>query len=303
MLLLSQAQSLAFVIVLTALAGLANEFYRPASTALLADVVPSGQRVTAFAALRVSFNAGFAFGPAMAGFLAAYGYFWLFAGDAATSVLFGLVVWFALPNGTHNRENNASWKEALRVLRHDRRLHQLLLANFPIGLIFFQMASTFGLYITQMGFPAAVYGAVISLNGALIVFCELPLTTIVRRFPARRVMALGYVLCATGFALNAFAHTIVALALCMLIFTLGEMITMPTYNAYVAELAPPNMRGRYMGVSGFTWSIGLIAGPALGMKLFAASPTVYWVTSAVLGAFAAAVISIPPSTRTSATEP
>jgi len=141
------------------------------------------------------------------------------------------------------------------------------------------------------------------LNGALIVFCELPLTTIVRRFPARRVMALGYVLCATGFALNAFAHTITALALCMLVFTLGEMITMPTYNAYVAELAPPNMRGRYMGVSGFTWSIGLIAGPALGMKLFAASPTIYWVTSAFLGAFAAAVISIPPSTRASAPEP
>lgn len=303
MMLLSQARGLPFIIVLTALAGLANEFYRPASTALLADVVPSGQRLTAFAALRVSFNAGFAFGPATAGFLAAYGYFWLFAGDAATSVLFGLVVLFALPNGTHNRENNASWKEALRVLRHDRRLHQLLLANFAVGLIFFQMASTFGLYITQMGFPAAVYGAVISLNGALIVFCELPLTTIVRRFPARRVMALGYVLCAAGFALNAFAHTITGLALCMFIFTFGEMITMPTYTAYVAELAPPNMRGRYMGVSGFTWAFGLITGPALGMKLFAASPTAYWVICAALGGFAAVVISIPPSTRASKLEP
>ena len=116
-------------------------------------------------------------------------------------------------------------------------------------------------------------------------------------------MAFGYILCAAGFALNAFAHTIAGLALCMLIFTLGEMITMPTYNAYVAELAPPNMRGRYMGVSGFTWAIGLITGPALGMKLFAASPTAYWLTCAVLGAFAAAVISIPPSTRASAPEP
>ena len=292
MMLLSQAHGLAFIIVLTALAGLANEFYRPASTALLADVVPGERRVTAFAALRVSFNAGFAFGPATAGFLAAYGYFWLFAGDAATSVLFGLVVWFALPNVTHNRENNASWNEALRVLRHDRRLHQLLLANLAIGLVFFQMASTFGLYVTQMGFPAAVYGAVISLNGALIVFCELPLTSIVRRFPPRRVMALGYVLCASGFALNAFAHSIAGLVLCMLIFTFGEMTSMPTYTAYVAELAPPNMRGRYMGASGFTWAIGLIIGPALGMKLFAASPTTYWVTCAALGAFAATVISL-----------
>ena len=41
-------------------------------------------------------------------------------------------------------------------------------------------------------------------------------------------MAAGYLLCAVGFALNAFAHTIPALVLCMLVFTLGEMITMPT---------------------------------------------------------------------------
>jgi MFS family permease len=107
-------------------------------------------------------------------------------------------------------------------------------------------------------------------------------------------------LCAAGFALNSLAHSIVGLVLCMALFTFGEMITMPTYTAYVAELAPPNMRGRYMGASGFTWAIGLITGPALGMKLFAASPTTYWIACAILGAFAAAVISIPPSARSCA---
>ena len=100
MMLLSQAHSFPGIIVLVALTGLTNEFYRPASQALLADLVPAGQRTTAFAALRASFNAGFAFGPATAGLLAACGYFWLFAGDAATSVLFGLVALFALPRGS-----------------------------------------------------------------------------------------------------------------------------------------------------------------------------------------------------------
>ncbi len=297
MLLLSQAHGLMVIVVLTFLAGLTNEFYRPASSALLTDIVPANQRVTAFSALRVSFNAGFAFGPATAGFLAAFGYFWLFAGDAATSVLFGLVVLFALPRTTHNRLNNASWSEALRVLRRDRTLHQLLLGNFAIGLVFFQLASTFGLYITHLGFSPAVYGAVVSMNGALIVFCELPLTRVTRKFPARRVMAAGYVLCAAGYALNVFAHTIPALVLCMLLFTLGEMITMPTAAAYLANLAPPHMRGRYMGVSGLTWSLGFIFGSTVGLKLFAAAPAVYWIACGALGVFAAAVISCPPKDR------
>ncbi len=293
MLLLSQAHTFALILVLVMLTGLTNEFYRPASQALLADIVPPGRRMTAFAALRVSFNAGFAFGPATAGLLAAYGYYWLFAGDAATSVLYGLVAMLALPRGSSNAQKNASWSEALKVLRHDHQLHQLLLANFAIGLVFFQLGSTFGLHVTSLGFSPAVYGVVVSFNGALIVFCELPLTRLTRRFPARRVMAAGYLLCATGYALNAFAHTIPALVLCMLVFTGGEMITMPTAVTYLAELAPPQMRGRYMGVSGLTWAMALIIGPAGGLKLFAASPDAYWITCAGVGAFAAAVISRP----------
>ncbi len=291
MMLLSQARSLPVIIVLTAWTGLTNEFYRPASMALLTDLVPVRQRLTGFAALRVSFNAGFAFGPATAGFLAAYGYFWLFAGDAATSALFGLVALFALPRGAHTVQDNASWSDALRLLRHDHKLHQLLLANFAMALLFFQLASTYGLHVTQLGFSAATYGAVVSLNGALIVFFELPLTVFTRKFPARRVMAVGYLLCATGFALNGFARTVPGLVVCMILFTLGEMIAMPASSAYLADLAPPRMRGRYMGVAGLTWAMALIIGPGAGMKTFALNPVAYWIACVTLGVFAAIVIS------------
>jgi len=291
MMLLSQARNLPVIVVLTALTGLAGEFYRPASTALLTDLVPAGRRITAFAALRMAFNAGFAFGPATAGFLAGYGFFWLFAGDAATSLLFGLVALLALPRILPAGHNPAGWGGALGVLRRDHQLHQLLMANFAIALLFVQMASTFGLYVTNLGFSTAVYGTIVSLNGALVMCFELPLTVITRKFPARRVMAVGYVLAGSGFACNALAHTVPALVACMLLFTLGEMITMPTSSAYLADLAPPEMRGRYMGVSGLTWATAVIVGPGVGMKVFAAQPTAYWITCAALGLIAAAIIS------------
>jgi MFS family permease len=62
MMLLSQARGLQAIILLAALTGLTSELYRPAASALLADLVPSGQRVTAFSAYRMAFNAGWAFG-------------------------------------------------------------------------------------------------------------------------------------------------------------------------------------------------------------------------------------------------
>jgi MFS family permease len=290
MMLLSQARNLPLVIVLAALAGLTCEMYRPAASALLADLTPAGQRVTAFSAYRLAFNAGWAFGPATGGFLAAYGFFWLFAGDALTSVLFGLVALVALPRGVRSQQNGGSWGETLRGLKQDKQFQQALLASFAISLVFFQMATTFGLHVTQLGFSPGVYGTIISLNGALVVCCELPLTTITRRFPARKTIAAGYLLIGIGFALNAFARSVPELVGCMILFTLGEMIAMPITSAYIADLAPPLMRGRYMGMFGLTWAVGLIIAPGMGMKLLSLGPQALWFCCGALGLVAAGIV-------------
>ena len=290
MLLLSKTRGLPAIVALTAIAGLAGELYRPASSALLADLVPAGRRVTAFSAYRMAFNAGWAFGPATAGFLAERGYFWLFVGDAVTSALFGLVAFFALPRGMGSRESLSPWSEAFQVLRRDRKFQQLLLAAFAISLVFLQIFSTFGVYVTNLGFSAAVYGGIISLNGVMVVLFDLPLSTVTRRFPARRVIALGYLLVGSGFALNTFAHTVPALILAMAVVTLGEMVMVPVSAAYVADLAPAHMRGRYMGVYGLVWAAALIIGPALGMKLLALGPAALWLSCGALGLVAATII-------------
>ena len=60
---LSQADEIVLIGALTVLAGLTGEMYRPASAALLADLVPAGQRLPAFALNRLAINLGFAAGP------------------------------------------------------------------------------------------------------------------------------------------------------------------------------------------------------------------------------------------------
>ena len=292
LMLLSQARTLPVIVALTALAGLTNELYRPASGALLADLVPSGQRVTAFAAYRMAFNAGWAFGPAMAGFLAQRGYFWLFAGNALSSALFGALAFAALPKGARRPSEDCGWGLALKVIRADRKLQQVLLVSLAIGMVFMQMFSTFGLHVTHLGFSGSVYGMILSLNGALVVCCELALTRITTRFPARPVMALGYLLIGTGFCFNAAAHTIAALAACMVAFTFGEMTAIPVTSAYVADLAPAHMRGRYMGAYGLVWAGAMVLGPAAGMELWALGPMALWSSCGALAVVAALVLLV-----------
>src|SRR2546427_3590417 len=121
MVLLSQARTLWSIVSLTALTGLTGEFYRPASSALLADLVPAGQRVTAYAAYRMAFNAGWAFGPATAGFFAEHFFFWLFIWDSLTSVLFGIVAWFALPHGVRSHQHESAWSDAIKSAARNKQ--------------------------------------------------------------------------------------------------------------------------------------------------------------------------------------
>lgn len=286
---LSFARSFELIVALTLLAGLTGELYRPACSALLADLVPQGQRIRAFAAYRMAFNAGWALGPATAGLILKYSFTWLFIGDAVTSLAYGIIALTFLPKGLKSERREAGWAEAAAVMRHDRKFQRLLIASLLIGLVFFQMVSTFGLHVTKIGFSASTYGILISINGLLVVLFELPLTMVSQRFGFERTMIVGYILTGIGFGGNAFANTIPAIIACMMIWSVGEMLTMPVAVAQIADLAPSHMRGRYMGAFGFTWATALMLGPLIGTTLFRFHPAALWMACAC-AAFSAAFV-------------
>jgi MFS family permease len=242
----------------------------------------------------VAFNAGWAFGPATAGLLAKKSFLWLFVGDAFSSILFGLVAWFALPAGVRGTRAGNALSDTIAVVRTDGRFRQLLLGSLLVWLVFVQLFSTMSLEVTRNGFSSSTYGLLISLNGLLVVLFELPLTSVTKRFPRRQVLALGYVLIGLGFASNVFPRTLLLLLLTSVLFTFGEMISMPLAGAYVADLAPPDQRGLYMGAYGLVGASAFIFGPSLGLWVFSASPFMLWASCGVLGLMAAAAILREP---------
>ncbi len=148
---LSQARGLIAITVLTAAFGLASELYRPASSALVADLVPAGERVPAFAAYRLAINAGFPVGPVVGGLLAERSFFWLFVGDAATSAAFGVVALLALPEGVRTSRREERRGESVRAIAADRTFLLFLLASTAIGFVYFQSQATFALHVRRTG--------------------------------------------------------------------------------------------------------------------------------------------------------
>lgn len=294
MMLLSQARGYVPIILLTMLAGMATELYRPASHALIGDLVAPDQRVIAFGMYRFAVNLGFAAGPAMAGFLADRSFFLIFAGDAASSAAFGVIALVALPHGLRVAMQDERFGEAFGAGLRDVRFRFFLAATALVAIIDFQLTSTFALHVKAEGFPAATYGMLASLNGLLIVLFELLITSRTQRFDPRPVIAIGYGLAGIGFALTGFAHSIPALAATVVVWTIGEMLSSPLTGAYVTHLAPERYRGRYMGLTMLMFSIGMIAGPTLGTLVFQRNETMLWVSCGVLGLISATLVLLTP---------
>jgi MFS family permease len=290
LLLLSQATSLPLIIVLTTLAGLTGEMYRPAAAALLTDLTPAGERIPAFALNRLAINLGFAAGPAVAGLLAERSFFLLFLGDALTSAAFGVIALTTLPEGVRVRRGEERRGEAVRTMLRDRAFLFFLVSSVLGAFVYFQSQTTFPLHVRASGLSDADYGLLISLNGLAIVLFELPLVAITQRFPYRPVLTLGSLLVGLGFALNAVANDLPELALTVLIWTLGEIIYAPVASAYVADIAPEHLRGRYQGAWGLTWGLAYVFAPALGAAIFAWSSDGLWLICGLLGLAAALLL-------------
>ena len=287
-LMLWQASSLALIYALMLLLALVAEMHRPAASALIADLVPAEQRVSAFAVFRLAINVGWACGLTLGGLLADASFDYLFVGDAATSAAFGVISLIALPHGMRtSRLEERHLQGATRTILADRGFLLFLGAVLIGAAIYMQNVSTFPLHVREAGYSTSVYGALQALNGVIVVLLELPITSWTGRRSRTRMVALGAVLIGLSFASLAVATTVPALAVMVLVWTLGEIISSPVSSAFVADRSPEHTRGRYQASLGVMFALGAVVGPTLGSATYAFSPDVLWIGCGVAGLLSA----------------
>lgn len=290
MIAMSQAVDWRALAALAFITGAINEAGSPASAALVQDIVPPEHRVIAYAVQRFAVNLAWSLGPATAGFLAEYSFFWLFVVDACTSAFFGIIAWLFLPRSRRTAREHAGWGHAWQSIRANHAFLALFGACVCTAWIFRQTNTTFPLHFERNGLPLHWCGLVLALNGVMICLFEVPLAAGLRLWPVKQVLALGYILMGASFLTFLISGSLTAFVLMMVVFTMGEMSAFSRQQAYSASLSPDDMRGRYVGFLSLAWCAGNTASSALGMPLYDHHPTVLWVLNAVLGVVAALLI-------------
>jgi MFS family permease len=244
--------------------GLTGDLYRPASQALLADVVPSEERVRAFGLLYWAINLGFSIAALVGGQLAQWSFTGLFIVDAATTLAYAFVVYRTIPETKPVLAPDAPAPTGnLLTPFRDRVFGPFLFVHFFITLVFFQFQVALPADMQAKGLLPGDVGFAMAINGVLIVLLQPLATRRTASWSRARVLAVAAVCTGLGFGANAWAFNVPQFMITVSIWTLGEILMAPVNASIVADLSPADMRGRYQGAFGLVWSVGVAVAPWL----------------------------------------
>ncbi|MEU1229012.1 MFS transporter [Streptomyces sp. NPDC005828] len=287
----TSAWAIAAVVLLM---GVAMQAVRPSINATIADMVPAHDVRRAYALNYWALNLGFAIASIGGGAAMFLGYRTLFVVDAVATTLCALIVFLRLPETRPETPTDtagepvAEEKVSMLTVLRDAPFRTLVLLNLLVCLVF--TAPWIGLPLTMagQGLSPSSYGVVIAVNGIVIVGFQLLVNKLTDKRSPVVLLSLSSLLFAFGTGATALAGSPVAFAATVIVWTVGEMIHVPTNAAATARLAPEHARGRYQGVMGMSWAVaGFVAPIGAGAIVGGPGPDVLWAACAAIGVVAA----------------
>jgi MFS family permease len=269
--------------------GLGGAIYRPASSAMVADLVPAEHRRQIFATFTTANNIGAVLGPAL-GAVFFFEYRQQLLWVCALVLLLYLIaiavmVSETMPHPVVKRETSVSISHMLReqwkgygTIFRDKVFLLYILAGICSLVPIMQLDLYMPVYVIQhvpeqalftwSGDPLVlsgkeIYGWLLGFNGLLFVLFILPVTKWFGSWKERDVFILSALLSGIGtFSLG--LHTnIWYLFIVTVIFTFGEMVRSPVTQSFISRYAPKESRGQYMGADSLQNTAGKFLAPLM----------------------------------------
>ncbi|WAL68635.1 MFS transporter [Amycolatopsis cynarae] len=296
--------SYGLILVVVALASVAAQFYRPASAALLSDLVPEGRQVMIFAMYRFCLNVGATVAPLLGlglYHLAGERYGLVFWCEALVAVAYAVLAGFTLPAHRGTRATGVVTRGGYREMMRDRHYLLYLVAMFCQGAVYVQYLSTLPLDVQASGIPVFWYTLAVSVNGLMVIAFELLVTKRTQAWPIRLTLGLGLGLIGVGVAAYGLPALPAVIVGATLVWSLGEIIGGPATFAYPGLRAPASLKTQYIGAFQLMLGTGTAAGPVLGGWLFLRFGHSVWPVLAI-GSVLAVSLTLA-ATRGARTEP
>ena len=264
---LAFARAPALLALFAFLAAATGDTFRPAMSAAVADVVPPADRARAYGLVYWAVNFGLAVGLVIGGLVAERSYVALFLADAGTSLAAALIILTRVPE---TRPKHLVHEPALRGLVKvfaDGPFLSFLLLQLAALVVFVQWQLALPIDMSAHGLGPSTYAFLMALNCAGVVLLQPLLSPRLRHADAALLLAISTALFGIGYGVNALGGSLAVYGIGTAFWTVGEVIGFPVANTVVANLAPPELRGRYQGAFSMCWGAAFCISPAAAGEL------------------------------------
>jgi MFS family permease len=272
------------------LAGVFGSLGGSVSQAMVADLVAPERRQPAYASVRVAANMGVVVGPPLGGLLLVLGS-WsaLFPCVAVLSGIAWFVAYRYLPHRGEFAPEGPPERGTLSVILGDRRFLIFLGSAVFAWLTYVAYEVVLPVSLVDgYGYEPSAWGFLVWVNPLLVTLLQSRLTRETARVAPAPKLVVALLIMGLPFSLLVLTHALWAIVFVVVVFVIGEMLWVPTSQAVVANLAPPDIRGAYMGAFGSAPAIGFALAPLIGLQVrnsFGDEAT--WAMFAVIGVIAA----------------
>jgi predicted MFS family arabinose efflux permease len=249
------------------------DMFRPAMFVSLGAYAKPENRTRALTLVRLAINLGFAAGPALGGLLIMnVGYKGLFWVDGATCIVAILLFWIKVKEKKKSKFTDK--ENPGEVLTHsvfkDKPFWIFLTVCLITGILFFQLFTTIPLYHKeQFNLSEFQTGLLLTLNGVLVFFLEMPIVSYIERNNINKLKAitLGCLAMAISLYLLLINNWAGILIIMMVFMTFAEMLAFPFSNSFAISRAPKGHEGRYMAIFSMSFSLAHILSAESGMEI------------------------------------
>ena len=251
------------------------DMFRPAMFVSLATYAKPENRTRALTLVRLAVNLGFTAGPALGGLIIMnLGYSGLFWVDGSSCIISILIFWLLVKERKKpaDLETEKAETDLPTSVFKDQIFWIFLFVCFVTAVLFFQLFTTLPLYHNEkFGLTEFQSGLLLSLNGLLIFFLEMPIVSYSQRknIDKLKIILWGSLLMALSFYVLLIHFWAGILVVSILFITFGEMFIFPFSNSFALSRAPKGHEGRYMALFTMSFSLAHIASSKTGLEIIA----------------------------------
>jgi predicted MFS family arabinose efflux permease len=190
----------------------------------------------------------------------------IFLGTAAIYAILAVLVFVVIRETKPETDNNKDEQSiGYSFIVRDQTFLIFIAAFFVLTMAFSNMFTLLPVYVSEnFGLTEVEYSLTLSINAAMVVFFQYAVTRYADRYRPYAVITAGAAIYAIGLFSVVAGNNLPHFLLSMAIVTVGELLVMPTASTLVANIAPDNMRARYLGILWLGWPIGSGIGPVIG---------------------------------------